>query len=368
MVGQNRAQARRTGADLDRPVASIGDLDLDAVAAFVDDDALRPADDSAGLVGGQVGLLWVKREAVVGRRRQERAIERVGEVARVGADWLVDRDEKGAGGRANDQRTAGRGAQSAVESAGPSWRERPKDSPCRGAKGLVSLLARTGDYWSSRERTVRKGALDHDLVQGRHDAGHAVPPAEHVLAELHELGDRVLAVADELLELRCNQTRRLGLVELESSGEPLLGERADLGRVGETRSRVRSGRAAIRGWARPRTTSSPGGGRACLARAGGASSRADARGRRGGERAFRFARVVSRGSLPGGRARKEWTAAGQARRAQQPPRDQIVAPGSGSISRQAPCVLASLEALRQKIARWCKQRRDACRRSFRPVG
>jgi hypothetical protein len=78
-------------------------------------------------------------------------------------------------------------------------------------------------------------------VQGGDDAGHAVPPAEHVLAELHERGDRVLAVADELLKLRRDQGRRFGLVEREAASEPLLGKEADL--RGE-----RASSAAAAGW------------------------------------------------------------------------------------------------------------------------
>lgn len=46
-----------------------------------------------------------------------------------------------------------------------------------------------------------EGALDLDLVEGADDGGEHVPPAEHGGADGHEIGDVVLAIADELLEV-----------------------------------------------------------------------------------------------------------------------------------------------------------------------
>lgn len=43
-----------------------------------------------------------------------------------------------------------------------------------------------------------EGALNHDLLKGRNDGGQDVPPAKHLLANGHEVGDRVVAIANEL--------------------------------------------------------------------------------------------------------------------------------------------------------------------------
>jgi hypothetical protein len=63
--------------------------------------------------------------------------------------------------------------------------------------------------------TVWEGPLDHDLVQQRNDACEDVSPAEHLLAQLHQLSDRVLPISDVLLQL-------------EASRESLLSEGPDL--------------------------------------------------------------------------------------------------------------------------------------------
>lgn len=66
-------------------------------------------------------------------------------------------------------------------------------------------------------------------------------PAEHVLSELHQVGDRVLPIPDELVQLRRDQGGRFRLVELETSSEPLLGDAADLEAESRARRRERGG-------------------------------------------------------------------------------------------------------------------------------
>lgn len=77
-------------------------------------------------------------------------------------------------------------------------------------------------------RTVGEGSLDHDFMEEMDDAWQDVPGSQELLAELHELGDRVVAVPDELVQLGSDKRCGFGLVELESSGKSFLGERADL--------------------------------------------------------------------------------------------------------------------------------------------
>jgi hypothetical protein len=85
--------------------------------------------------------------------------------------------------------------------------------------------------WDGPARPKAKGRAERAEIK-RSEASsthHDMPAPEEGLAELHELGDRVVAVADVLLQLRRDEPRCLGDVELETPGEALLGERADLG-------------------------------------------------------------------------------------------------------------------------------------------
>jgi hypothetical protein len=74
--------------------------------------------------------------------------------------------------------------------------------------------------------------------------------AEEGLAELHELRDGVLAIANALLKHRRDERSRLSLVQLQSTREPLLREEACLRamclsrRCGTERSHVPGGGAA----------------------------------------------------------------------------------------------------------------------------
>lgn len=45
---------------------------------------------------------------------------------------------------------------------------------------------------------------------------------------LHELSDRVLAIADTFLKLRCDESNGFGLVEAESTGEAFLSKKSCL--------------------------------------------------------------------------------------------------------------------------------------------
>ena len=84
-------------------------------------------------------------------------------------------------------------------------------------------------------------------MQQRDDPGEDMPPPEHLLAQLHQLGDRVLPITDKLVQLRRYQCGRLGLVQLEPSGESLLGDEPDLheraveAKVREIRTRAEEG-------------------------------------------------------------------------------------------------------------------------------
>lgn len=72
------------------------------------------------------------------------------------------------------------------------------------------------------------------MEQGGH-AGEDVAAAEEGLAVLHKGGDGVCAIADALLQLGRDERDGLGLVEAQAPGQPLLGEKAGLGK-----SRVRT--------------------------------------------------------------------------------------------------------------------------------
>jgi len=62
-----------------------------------------------------------------------------------------------------------------------------------------------------------------DFVQQVGNGGKNVSSAEESFSMLHELSDRVFAIADEFLELGGNQRDGLGFVEFDASGEAFLG-------------------------------------------------------------------------------------------------------------------------------------------------
>ena len=69
-----------------------------------------------------------------------------------------------------------------------------------------------------------------------------MPPSQHLLAQLHQLCHRVLAIANVLLELRCNECGGLCGVQLQTTSEAFLGEKAGLvkreTRPGDSQMRV----------------------------------------------------------------------------------------------------------------------------------
>ena len=70
--------------------------------------------------------------------------------------------------------------------------QRATQVPIVGADGVVHR----DEIGAGRER-----ALDLDLVERAADGGQDVAAAQHRRAERHEGGDRVVAIADELLEV-----------------------------------------------------------------------------------------------------------------------------------------------------------------------
>lgn len=95
MVTCKRADFKRTRSDLDGPVAGVGDSDFNPLLALVDSDAVWQTDNRARLVGWKERLWRVDLEEIVRGMGEEGAIERVGDVAGVGTDGLVDGDEEG---------------------------------------------------------------------------------------------------------------------------------------------------------------------------------------------------------------------------------------------------------------------------------
>lgn len=80
-----------------------------------------------------------------------------------------------------------------------------------------------------QEGSIRKRPFDLNIMDGNLDAWHDVSPAEHLLAELHELCHAVLAITDEFLQLKGKQGNRFRLIELKAPGESLLSEEAQVG-------------------------------------------------------------------------------------------------------------------------------------------
>lgn len=95
MVSFKRADSKRTRSDLDGPVAGVGDSNLDPLLALVDSDAVWQTNDRARLVGWKERIGRVELEEIVRGMGEEGTVERVGDVAGVGADGLVDGNEEG---------------------------------------------------------------------------------------------------------------------------------------------------------------------------------------------------------------------------------------------------------------------------------
>jgi hypothetical protein len=121
---------------LNGPVSHALDFEFDPLPPFVQLDV--PCVAFHGNDGTR--LLCFLVHACLGQR-QERAIERLLEVAIIRRDGMVDSDKVGAGG---------------------------------------------------------EGALDHQLCKRRDDWGHDMAASQHCLADGHEVRDRVLAITNEL--------------------------------------------------------------------------------------------------------------------------------------------------------------------------
>ena len=130
--------------DLDRPVALARHLQLDPLPVLVDGDLPRDRHHGARLARGLVLGRHRHGEQALVRHGQEAPVQRAREVPVLGGDGVVHGDEV----RARGER-----------------------------------------------------ALDLDLAQRAGDRGEHVPATEHRRAERHEVGDGVLAIADELLEV-----------------------------------------------------------------------------------------------------------------------------------------------------------------------
>lgn len=67
------------------------------------------------------------------------------------------------------------------------------------------------------------------MEEGGHAGQHMSSP-EHSLAMVHKLRDRMFAIPDALLELRCNKGYGLSLVELQTARKALLSKEPCLAR------------------------------------------------------------------------------------------------------------------------------------------
>ena len=137
--------------DLDGAVAAAGDAEAHARAARVEDDAALDGHDGAGLPLELKLVVGRQREGLVVGDGQKAAVERAPRIAVVGGDGVVHRDEIGSHG---------------------------------------------------------KGALDLDLAQRAADRRQHMAPPEHGGPKRHEVGDGVVAIADELRVVRKGQQRR----------------------------------------------------------------------------------------------------------------------------------------------------------------
>ena len=103
-------------------------------------------------------------------------------------------------------------------------RENVRIQRAEGING--ALLIQDGKKENS---PVGERPFDLDLMQEGGDAWKDMSPAQHLLAMLHELCDGVLAIPDALLELRRDESHRLGLIELEAAREALVAESRSIG-------------------------------------------------------------------------------------------------------------------------------------------
>jgi hypothetical protein len=174
--------------DLDWPVTIVRDTQADPLAAPVDDDILLLEDQRSRSLVMRVSRRIVGREEIQRRMREERPVQRVLEVAVDGADRVVHSDQ---------------------------------EDPTRMSVQCFPTPRTT-------RLPVVESAFDLDLVQKRAHAGQDLAAAEDLLAELHELGDGVAAIANALVQLGRDERSRLGLVELQAAREPFLGEEAGL--------------------------------------------------------------------------------------------------------------------------------------------
>ncbi len=115
-------------------------------------------------------------------------------------------------------------------------------------------LGGTVEHFS--RRTHRKRPLDLHIMYRLWHTRHDMPSPEHLLAELHEVGDRVLAIANVLLQLESDECRRFGLVENETPRETFLREEAEVGEE-ELVLRARGGRSGEHGLRVCRNLASP---------------------------------------------------------------------------------------------------------------
>lgn len=115
---------------------------------------------------------------------------------------------------------------------GDGWEERFVGNGEEGAVESfldVAIIRGDGVVDGHEVGAVVEGALNLDLLEARGHGGEDVPATQHLLALVHERGDGVCAISDELMNVIGDEGRGFGLVETDSTGEALLGEVADLG-------------------------------------------------------------------------------------------------------------------------------------------
>jgi len=162
--------------DLDRPVAGVGYRQLDQVAAGIDGDGpQRIAGQSRAGHGGVGGLLLGAQRGEqrrrIGGQGQERPGQRQAEIALLGGDGGVDRQQLGA---------------------------------------------------------IGKGGLDLHVLHHLIDSWLDVTSAQELLAQCHEIGDRFVPISDALHHLHGDEGDGLGLVEPDAPGQTVLGQTASI--------------------------------------------------------------------------------------------------------------------------------------------
>mmetsp|Transcript_16672 Transcript_16672/g.67230 ORF Transcript_16672/g.67230 Transcript_16672/m.67230 type:complete len:869 (-) Transcript_16672:47-2653(-) len=94
-------------------------------------------------------------------------------------------------------------------------------------QGEVAIHGAQRRMYRQQFRAIQEGPLDLDFADERRDARLDLADPEHLLARLHELGDR-LAVADEFEADRRDERDGFGFVEPQPAREALLRERTEL--------------------------------------------------------------------------------------------------------------------------------------------